>query len=117
MNDTTLLENAKMEKWFRQGVGNILMDAPYPTDSTGNELPHGAVLDFEAVPPKLHPRRALIWWLRLRHVNVPGNYPMHEFLSDCGSKEPGLLQLVRRVRRQRAPCMTVEEVREGMDEG
>ena len=110
MDGATLLQHAKMQKWFRKGKPNILADVPYPTDDNDNELPHGAHLDFDTIPPHLHSRRALIWWLRLRKVNVPGNYPMMSFTSECGSQEPGLIQLVDRYRKKNAPCMTLEQV-------
>ena len=92
MSPAKLLENAKLIQWFRSGPENVLLaEVPYPTDGNGRSLPHGSVLDFSEVPITLHSRRALVWWLRLRHVNVPLDYPMGSFVSECGSTEPGLV--------------------------
>ena len=78
MSHSGLLERAQMKNWFRiDGSENDpLRDVPHPTDDNGNKLPHGAVLDFAAVPIRLQPRKALVWWLRLHHVNIPLDYPM-----------------------------------------
>ena len=104
---------AEMRKWFREGTKNtLLLDVPYPTDQDGNPLPHGAVLNFHDVPIRAQPRSALIWWLRLRYVNVPGSYPMEPHPNACGSDEPGLFGLVTQAldAGPRCPIMTVEEV-------
>ena len=86
MSPAELLKYAQLQKWFRQGDDNTLVqELPYPTDADGNSLPHGAVLDFEQVPVRLHSRRALVWWLRLRHVNIPMDYPLNCFTSECGA--------------------------------
>ena len=111
MDHAQLLLHAKLEKWFREGTGNtLLQDVPHPRDKDGNQLPHGAVLKFDDIPIRMHPRKALVWWLRLRHVNVPGGYPMEPFQSPCGADEPGLVGLVQRALDVDAPCMSVEEV-------
>lgn len=80
-----LLERARMKKWFRKG-NTLTKDVPFPKNLDGEALPHGAVLNFDKKPIILHTRRALIWWLRLRNVNIPGSYPMHSFKSDCGAQ-------------------------------
>ena len=108
MSPAELLTRARMSKWFRHG-DSLLRDVPYPQEN-GKKLPHGAVLNFEKNPIASHTRRALIWWLRLRGVNLPGSYPMHPFPSPCGGEEPGLIELVERARTSNAPCMTVEQV-------
>ena len=85
MSTAELLQRAQLEKWFREGDDNTLVEeVPYPTDADGNSLPHGAVLDFTQVPVEFHSRRALVWWLRLRHVNIPMDYPLNRFTSECG---------------------------------
>jgi len=85
MSPTELLQRAQLEKWFREGDDNTLVEeVPYPTNADGKRLPHGAVLDFAQVPVELQPRRTLVWWLRLRHVNVPMDYPSNSFMSECG---------------------------------
>ena len=104
-----LLERARMKKWFRKG-NSLAQDVPFPKNLDGEALPHGAVLNFDKKPIILHTRRALIWWLRLRNVNIPGSYPMHSFQSDCGGEEPGLVDLVQRALDSNAACMTVEQV-------
>ena len=113
MSSADLAKHAKMQTWFRQGRKASLKDVPHPTDSNGRKLPHGAKLDFVSVPIKFHPRRALIWWLRLRHMNIPGDYPLQQFVNEHGGIEPGLVQLVELVlkAKENAPCMTLEEVR------
>ena len=85
MSPAELLQHAQLEKWFREGDDNTLVkEVAYPTDASGNSLPHGAVLDFSQVPVELQSRRALVWWLRLRHVNIPMDYPLNSFTSECG---------------------------------
>ena len=49
MSSTDLLQHARMEKWFRRGDDNRVVDVPYPTKG-GKKLPHGALLDFNKVP-------------------------------------------------------------------
>ena len=85
MSPGELLQHAQLNKWFREGDENHLVkEVPYPTDVDGNRLPHGAVLDFAQVPVELQSRRALVWWLRLRHVNIPMDYTSNSFTSECG---------------------------------
>ena len=80
MDPCELLDYAKLKKWFREGTENQLMkNVPYPLDADKNPLPHGALLDFDNVPIKYQPRKALVWWARLRHINVPASYPMDPF--------------------------------------
>ena len=76
-----VLACTQMRRWFREGDENrlSLSNVPYPVDKDGNDLPHGSVLDFQQMPIALHPRTALVWWLRLRNVNVPMSYPMEPF--------------------------------------
>ena len=113
MSALELAKRAKLKKWFREGPKTSLRDIPYPLDDKNRRLPHGAQLDFKNLPVQLHSRRALIWWLRLRKMNIPGNYPLKSFDNEQGGKEPGLLDLVQLVReaKENAPCMTLEEVR------
>ena len=108
LSPAELLERARMTKWFRKG-NSLAQDVPFPKNVDGEALPHGAVLNFDKKPIILHTRRALIWWLRLRNVNIPGSYPMHSFQSDCGGEEPGLVDLVQRTLDSNAACMTVEQ--------
>ena len=47
-----LYDGSRLTKWFRQGTGNKLGEVPYPKDSKGRELPHGAILHFHKVPAR-----------------------------------------------------------------
>ena len=115
MSPPELAKRAKLETWFREGPKTSLRDLPHPRDDKNRKLPHGAKLDRK-LPIQLHSRKALIWWLRLRNMNIPGNYPLNSLENEHGGKEPGLVDLVRRVlnAKNAAPCMTLEEVRSGM---
>ena len=109
LSPAELLTRVKMKKWFRHGK-TLAKDVPYPKNIDGKHLPHGAVLNFEKTPIILHSRRALIWWLRLRNVNIPGTYPMESFENPAGGREPGLIDLVQKALETNVPCLTVEQV-------
>ena len=49
MPSCDLLEGAQMTKWFRDNK-DCTLDVPYPENDDGQQLPHGALLDFNKVP-------------------------------------------------------------------
>ena len=65
----TLADAYEMKESCRYGPGalKILPLPKHPTDDD-RELPHGSVLDFEAVPPELTPPQLLVEWLWYRHA-------------------------------------------------